>query len=384
MSETKHDYNLESLEIHRKHRGKLEIVGTVPLETRDDLSRAYTPGVAAVCLAIAKDSELAYSHTIKGHTIAVVSDGTAVLGLGNIGGLAGIPVMEGKAAIFKRFGGLDTMPICLASQDVETTIMTVKNIAPVLGGVNLEDFKAPECFEIERRLRAELDIPVMHDDQHGTAVVALAGLINALKIKKLEAADARVVICGAGAAGTAIAYLLLEYGFRDIVVLDTKGTLGRHRRDLNSAKVELAAATNPRGVVGGLADALVGADIFLGVSAPKIATAEMISRMRPNPIVFAMSNPTPEIMPDEARTGGALIVGTGRSDFPNQVNNALAFPGIFRGALANRIRQFERRMFVAAARTIAGYVTNPTPDHLLPILWEDGDALSARIADVIR
>ena len=382
MSQAKSNFDQESLDLHALHRGKLEVTSKVPLATREDLSRAYTPGVAAVCLAIARDPRLVYTHTIKANTVAIVSDGSAILGIGNLGPEAALPVMEGKAILFKGFGGVDAFPICLATQNVEEIIQAVKMIAPVFGGINLEDISAPRCFEIENRLKEELDIPVMHDDQHGTATVVLAGLINALKIKRLAAADARVVICGAGAAGTAISYLLLEYGFRDIVVTDTKGIIGPTRRDLNPAKAKLSAATNPRGLAGSLATALTGADIFLGVSAPKIVTSEMVRLMRRDPIVFAMSNPTPEIMPDEAKSGGAFIIATGRSDFPNQVNNVLAFPGIFRGALDHGVRKITKCMLIAAARAIAGCVPDPVPERILPSPLELG--IAEAVADAIR
>jgi malate dehydrogenase (oxaloacetate-decarboxylating) len=362
----KKDYNKEALSLHKKHKGKLEIRSTVPLGTTDDLSRAYTPGVAAVCKKIAEDKQAAKEYTTKGNTVAIVSDGSAILGLGNLGPEAALPVMEGKAILFKEFGGVDAFPIVLDTQDTEEIIRIVKAIAPTFGGINLEDISAPRCFEIERRLRKELSIPVFHDDQHGTAVVTLAGLINALALRGIKKSEARVVINGAGAAGTAIAELLTAYGFEWIVMLDSKGVLTVDRDDLNPEKRTLAAKTNPENISGSLADAIQDTDVFIGVSAPDVLTAKMVKTMNVSPIIFALANPTPEIMPDEAKKGGAYIVATGRSDFPNQVNNVLAFPGIFKGLLANNISQITDEMLVAAAEALASHVAKPSPQAILP------------------
>ena len=360
------DVYQEALELHRKYKGKLSINSKVSLKDKKSLSLAYTPGVAEVCRLIASDKEAAKTHTIKGNTIAVVSDGSAILGLGNLGPEAALPVMEGKCALFKEFAGVDAFPICLATQDAEEIIKAVKQISPVFGGVNLEDISAPRCFEIEARLKAELDIPVFHDDQHGTATVVLAALINALKLSGLEKERARLVINGAGAAGDAISRLLLNYGFKDLVVVDSKGIVSKSREDLNSAKIELANSTNPRGLGGELAEALVGAHIFIGVSAPGILSEEMIKTMSEKPIVFALANPIPEIMPDLAKKAGAYIVATGRSDFLNQINNVLAFPGIFRGALDNKVQDINDSMLVQAAINLAALVEDLSVDKILP------------------
>lgn len=366
------NYNEASLEMHRRHRGKLSVESVVPIENRDDLSTAYTPGVAEPCRAIAKDKSLVWDLTIKGRTVAVVTDGSAVLGLGNIGPEAGLPVMEGKAALFKRFAGVDAFPICLATQDVDEIVETVKRIAPGFGGINLEDIAAPACFEVERRLIEELDIPVMHDDQHGTAVVVLAGLLNALKVvgKKLE--DVSVVISGAGAGGMGITHLLFEAGLTKLAMIDSKGIIAPGREGMNSYKEVLAARINPEGRTGSLADALVGADVFIGVSQPGLVTADMVRTMADKAIVFAMANPIPEIMPDVAREGGAAIIATGRSDFPNQVNNVLAFPGIFKGALEARLRRITPAMRVAAAHALAKLVVDPTAEKIMPSPFEPG------------
>ncbi len=359
----------DSLKMHEKHKGKISVALKVPLNDRNDLSLAYTPGVAAPCLKIADDPEQVYRYTIKGNCVAVVSDGSAVLGLGNIGGLAGIPVMEGKAALFKSLAGIDAWPICLATQDIETTIATVRNIAPVFGGINLEDFKAPGCFEIERRLQ-DLGIPVMHDDQHGTAVVVLAGMINALKVVGKSIENVRIVINGAGAAGTAVAKLLLHSGLKseNVLILDTKGIISTDRPDVAavSHKADLASITNTGRLNGSLIDACKGADIFLGLSKKGALTQYMVKSMAPKSIIFAMANPEPEIMPDEAKAAGAAVVATGRSDFPNQVNNSLGFPGIFRGALDCRATRITTEMKVAAAKALAGLVQNPDADRILP------------------
>lgn len=375
------NYNEASLELHRRHRGKLSVESVVPIENRDDLSTAYTPGVAEPCRAIAKDKSLAWDLTIKGRTVAVVTDGSSVLGLGNIGPEAGLPVMEGKAVLFKRFAGVDAFPICLATQDIDEIVETVKRIAPGFGGINLEDIAAPACFEVERRLIEELDIPVMHDDQHGTAVVVLAGLLNALKVvgKKLE--DVSVVISGAGAGGMGITHLLFEAGLTKLTMIDSKGIIAPGRDGMNSYKEELATRINPEGRTGTLADALVGADVFIGVSQPGIVSTDMVRTMADKAIVFAMANPVPEIMPEEARAGGAAIIATGRSDFPNQVNNVLAFPGIFKGALEGRIRRITPAMRLAAAHALAKLVPEPTSEKIMPSPFEPmlADAVASAI-----
>ncbi len=360
----------DSLRLHRKYRGKLAVEVKVPLKNRKDLSLAYTPGVGQVSVVIGKDPKLAREYTIKRNTIAIVSDGSAILGLGNLGAEAALPVMEGKAALFKRFAGIDAFPLCLATQDPEEIIRTVKNIAPVFGGINLEDISAPRCFEIERRLQKELSIPVVHDDQHGTAVVVLAALVNALRLRRLPAPRARIVVSGAGAAGTAVTKILLDHGCRDIVVCDSKGAIHARRRDLNSEKAALARVTNPRRIEGELADVIPGANIFIGVSKPGVLTEAMVRSMSKDPIVFALANPVPEIMPGLAVRAGAFIVATGRSDFPNQVNNVLAFPGIFRGALDHRIKRFTPKMFVNAALGLARCVKHPTPEKILPDVFD--------------
>lgn len=357
----------QSIELHKKHNGKLETKSKVPLETREDLSLAYTPGVAEVCREIAKDKAKSFTHTFRGNTVAVVSDGSAILGLGNLGAEAALPVMEGKAILFKEFGGVDAFPICLDTQDTEEIIKTVKFIAPNFAGINLEDISAPRCFEIEERLKAELDIPVMHDDQHGTAVVVLAGLINSLKLRGLNNEEAKVVINGAGAAGIAVCKLLLRYGFKNIMICDSVGIIYEGRKEgMNAAKEEIAKMTNLLKMAGSLSDAVRGADIFAGMSAPGVLTGEMVKTMNEKPIVFALANPVPEIMPDEAKEAGAFIVATGRSDFPNQVNNVLAFPGIFRGALDNRVRQITDEMLMRAAEALASAVADPTAENILP------------------
>ena len=366
------DVYKQSLELHRKHRGKIEVVSKVPLTNKAELSLAYTPGVAEACREIGRDAELAYKYTIKGNTVAIVSDGSAILGLGNLGAHAAIPVMEGKAAIFKEFAGIDAFPICVNTQDVEEIISLVKNIAPVFGAVNLEDISAPRCFEIEERLRAELPIPVMHDDQHGTAVVVLAGLINALKLRASKKESVRVVMSGAGAAGTAITKLLLAYGFKNFVVCDSQGAVYEGRDGLNEEKQALARITNHDKQSGTLAEVLAGADIFIGVSKGGLLTAEMVRTMAEKPIIFALANPVPEIMPDLAKEAGAFVVATGRSDFPNQINNALAYPGIFRGALDHRIKQFTEASFLRAAEALAAHVTDPEPNQVLPPLFDKG------------
>jgi malate dehydrogenase (oxaloacetate-decarboxylating) len=350
------NYFEESLKLHEGKLGKIEVVSKVQVRTRDDLSLAYTPGVAEPCRRIHEEEENVYKYTSKGNLVAVVTDGTAVLGLGDIGPKAGLPVMEGKSILFKEFADVDAFPICLDTKNVDEIVKTVKLIAPGFGGINLEDIGAPRCFEVEAKLKEELDIPVFHDDQHGTAIVVLAGVINALKVvgKKIE--DIKVVVNGAGAAGTAIAKLLLLSGVKNLIACDKVGILYRGIENVDDAKKELAKITNPDNIKGTLADALVGADVFIGVSAPGIVNQEMVKSMNKDAIIFAMANPTPEIMPDEAKAAGARVVGTGRSDFPNQVNNVLAFPGIFRGALDVRAKEINEEMKIAAAYAIANYV----------------------------
>lgn len=348
--------NEKALQLHKEWNGKLETVSKIPVKSKEALSLAYTPGVAEPCKVIAKDKEAAYQYTIKANTVAVVSDGSAVLGLGNIGPYAAMPVMEGKAVLFKEFGGVNAVPICLDTQDTEEIIKTVANIAPAFGGINLEDISAPRCFEIEERLKEMLDIPVFHDDQHGTAIVVLAGIINSLKVVKKEKESCKVVVNGAGSAGIAITKLLLTYGFSNIILCDKAGIISKESEGLNFMQKKMALLTNPNQEKGFLADAMRGADIFVGVSAPGIVTPEMVSSMNHDSILFAMANPVPEIMPDLAKEAGARIVGTGRSDFPNQVNNVVAFPGIFKGALEGRAVQITEEMKLAAAHAIAGLV----------------------------
>ena len=348
--------NEKALQLHKEWNGKLETVSKIPVKSKEALSLAYTPGVAEPCKVIAKDKEAAYQYTIKANTVAVVSDGSAVLGLGNIGPYAAMPVMEGKAVLFKEFGGVNAVPICLDTQDTEEIIKTVANIAPAFGGINLEDISAPRCFEIEERLKEMLDIPVFHDDQHGTAIVVLAGIINSLKVVKKEKENCKVVVNGAGSAGIAITKLLLTYGFSNVILCDKAGIISRDSEGLNFMQEKMALLTNPNQEKGSLADAMRGADIFVGVSAPGIVTPEMVSSMNHDSILFAMANPVPEIMPDLAKEAGARIIGTGRSDFPNQVNNVVAFPGIFKGALEGRAVQITEEMKLAAAHAIAGLV----------------------------
>ena len=368
------DYNKESIELHTKHHGKLEIKVTVPLATKEDLSRAYTPGVGEVCREIARDPKLARVLTIKKNTIAVVSDGSAILGLGNLGPLAAIPVMEGKAAIFKEFGGVDAFPICLDTQDTEEIIKAVKQLAPVFGGINLEDISAPRCFEIEERLRKELTIPVMHDDQWGAATVCLAGLINALKLRGITKEEIKVVITGVGAAGVATARLLIAYGVKHLLYCDSKGIIYPERTDLNKEKKELLAASDLKPMPGTLADAVKDAHVFVGLSVPGTLTEEMVKTMAERPIIFAMANPIPEIMPDEAKAAGVFIMATGRSDYPNQVNNSLVFPGAFRGMLELDHKQFDNAVFVKIAQALADYVEHPTPEKIIPSMFDKGVA----------
>ena len=357
-----------ALKLHEEWNGKIETVAKSKVKTREDLALAYTPGVAEPCKVIAEDKEAAYKYTMKANTIAVVSDGSAVLGLGNIGPHAAMPVMEGKAVLFKEFGGVNAVPICLDTQDTEEIIKAVTYLAPGFGGINLEDISAPRCFEIETRLKETLDIPVFHDDQHGTAIVVLAGIINSLRIIKKEVADCKIVVNGAGSAGIAITKLLLNYGFKNIMLCDRTGIIYRGREGLNSAKEEIANITNPENIKGDLKEAVKGSDIFVGVSAPGVLTGDMVRTMNKDAIIFAMANPVPEIMPDEAKAAGARIVGTGRSDFPNQINNVVAFPGIFKGALEGRAKQITEEMKMAAALAIAGLVSDEelNEDNIMP------------------
>ncbi|HEY5537097.1 MAG TPA: malic enzyme-like NAD(P)-binding protein [Acetobacterium sp.] len=362
------NYSEESLKMHETYRGKIEVVSKVKIQSRDDLSIAYTPGVAEPCRRIHADEKNVYKYTAKGNLVAVVTDGTAVLGLGDIGPKAALPVMEGKAILFKEFADVDAFPICLDTKDVDEIIKAVKLIAPGFGGINLEDIGAPRCFEIEDRLKKELDIPVFHDDQHGTAIIVLAGIINALKVVNKRITDVKVVVNGAGAAGTAITKLLLSSGVKNLIACDKFGILYRGMENVDDAKNELSKLTNPDNVQGSLADALVGADIFIGVSAPGIVSQAMVSSMNKDSILFAMANPTPEIMPDKAKAAGARVIGTGRSDFPNQVNNVLAFPGIFRGALDVRAKEINEEMKLAAAYAISSMVKDAdlNENNILP------------------
>lgn len=368
MAKHKNDVAKKAIALHKKLGGKIRIVPAAPVRNRSDLALVYTPGVAAVSSLVAKNARQARAYTMKGRTVAVISDGSAVLGLGNIGALGALPVMEGKAALFKTFADVDAVPIVLDTQDADEIVETVRRIAPAFGGINLEDIAAPKCFEIERRLIEALDIPVMHDDQHGTAVVVLAGILNALKVVGKKMQTAKFVISGAGAAGFATAKLLHAAGARDILVLDRKGIIDDTREEAH--KKELAMFTNPRKLTGDLRAALTGADVLLGVSGPGLAIAADIKLMAPKAIVFAMANPTPEIMPEEAKKGGALVIGTGRSDFPNQINNSLAFPGIFRGALDRGVRRITDAHKIAAAKAIAALVKKPTPTCVIPDMFD--------------
>ena len=362
------DIAQESLRLHEQWQGKLDTVPKMKIETREDLALAYTPGVAEPCRKIAANPEDAYKYTMKANTVAVVSDGSAVLGLGNIGPAAAMPVMEGKCALFKAFGGVNAVPLCLDTQDVDEIVETVKRIAPSFGGINLEDISAPRCFEIERRLIDELDIPVFHDDQHGTAIVVLSGVINALRLTGKKKEDCRVVVNGAGSAGIAIAKLLLNYGFRNLILCDKCGIINSRSEGINEAQRAMLATTNLNDEGGTLADAMRGADIFVGVSAPGIVSADMVKSMNDDAILFAMANPTPEIFPDVAREAGARVVGTGRSDFPNQINNVVAFPGIFKGALEARATRITEQMKLAAAEALAALVSDDelSEDFIMP------------------
>ena len=373
------DINTKALELHAEWNGKLETIAKSKVNSREDLALAYTPGVAEPCKVIAEDKEAAYKYTWKSNTVAVVSDGSAVLGLGNIGPYAAMPVMEGKCVLFKEFGNVNAVPICLDTQDTEEIIEAVKNIAPGFGGINLEDISAPRCFEIEERLKEILDIPVFHDDQHGTAIVVLTGIINGLRVTGKKKEDCKVVVNGAGSAGIAITKLLLTYGFKNVTMCDREGIIGKDYPNLNWMQQKMTEVTNLDNSKGTLADALKGADIFVGVSAPNIVTAEMVSSMNKDSILFAMANPVPEIMPDIAKAAGARVVGTGRSDFPNQVNNVIAFPGIFKGALEGRATAITEEMKLAAAEALAGLVSDEelSEDFIMP------EAFDPRVADVV-
>ena len=382
------DVNEKAIKMHEEWAGKIEVIAKAPVGTKEELAIAYTPGVAAPCLEIQKDVDLSYKYTRRHNLVAVVTDGTAVLGLGDIGPEAGMPVMEGKCALFKAFGDVDAFPLCIRSKDVDEIVNTVALLAGSFGGVNLEDISAPRCFEIEKKLKERCDIPIFHDDQHGTAVITLAGLTNALKIvgKKME--DIHVVVNGAGAAATAITKLLISRGLKNVILCDRKGAIYEGREGLNPAKEEMAKITNPEKKAGSLADVIVGADVFIGVSAPGVLTADMVATMAKDPVVFACANPVPEILPDEAKKAGVAVMATGRSDFPNQVNNVLAFPGIFRGALDVRASDINDEMKIAAANAIAGIVSDAelNPDYILPDAFDArvGKAVAAAVAKAAR
>ena len=382
------DVNEKAIKMHEEWGGKIEVIATAPVGSKEELAIAYTPGVAAPCLEIQKDVDLSYKYTRRHNLVAVVTDGTAVLGLGDIGPEAGMPVMEGKCALFKAFGDVDAFPLCIRSKDVDEIVNTVALLAGSFGGVNLEDISAPRCFEIEKKLKERCDIPIFHDDQHGTAVITLAGLTNTLKIvgKKME--DIHVVVNGAGAAATAITKLLISRGLKNVILCDRKGAIYEGREGLNSAKEEMAKITNPEKKAGSLAEVIVGADVFIGVSAPGVLTADMVATMAKDPVVFACANPVPEILPDEAKKAGVAVMATGRSDFPNQVNNVLAFPGIFRGALDVRASDINDEMKIAAANAIAGIVSDEelNPDYILPDAFDArvGKAVAAAVAQAAR
>ena len=382
------DIAQESLRLHEQWQGKLETVPKMRIETREDLALAYTPGVAEPCRKIAENPSDAYKYTMKANTVAVVSDGSAVLGLGNIGPAAAMPVMEGKCALFKTFGGVNAVPLCLDTQDVDEIVETVKRLAPSFGGINLEDISAPRCFEIERRLIDELDIPVFHDDQHGTAIVVLSGVINALRLTGKQKESCRVVVNGAGSAGIAIAKLLLNYGFRNLILCDKCGIINSRSEGINEVQRAMLATTNLNDEEGTLADAMRGADIFVGVSAPGIVSADMVKSMNPDAILFAMANPTPEIFPDVARAAGARVVGTGRSDFPNQINNVVAFPGIFKGALESRATRITEQMKLAAAEALAALVSDDelSEDFIMPEPFDPRavEAVAAAVAGAVQ
>jgi malate dehydrogenase (oxaloacetate-decarboxylating) len=371
------DINKEALKLHAKHKGKIGLFVKTPIRNRTDLSLAYTPGVAAVSRAIAKDKNKVYDYTSKANTVAIVTDGTAVLGLGDIGPEAALPVMEGKAILMKEFADVDAYPLCLATKDVDEIVAIVKAISPGFGAINLEDISAPRCFEVEERLKKELDIPVFHDDQHGTAIVVLAGLINACEVTKRKLADSKIVISGAGAAGIAVGKILLARGVKNIVMANSRGIINKKMKDLNWAQEEMTRLTNPNHEAGTLKDALKNADVFIGVSAPNIIAAKDVSFMNKDAIVFALANPTPEIMPEEARKGGAAVIATGRSDYPNQVNNVLAFPGVFRGALDSRAKEVTENMKLMAAKALADYVKKPNPTNII------SDVLDKKVVKIV-
>lgn len=382
------NYAEESLKLHYELAGKIEVRSRVAVDSREALSLAYTPGVAQPCLEIQKDINKSYELTRRWNTVAVVTDGTAVLGLGDIGPEAGMPVMEGKCVLFKEFGGVDAIPLCIKSKEVDDIVNTVYLLSGSFGGVNLEDISAPRCFEIEEKLKAKCDIPIFHDDQHGTAVIALAGLMNALKVVGKKPENVKIVTSGAGAAGTAIVRLLMDVGLKNIIMCDRHGAIYDGRPDLNSAKQLIARATNPEGLHGALSDVIKGADVFIGVSAPGLLTGDMVRSMAKDPVIFACANPTPEIFPDEAKAAGAAIVSTGRSDYPNQVNNVLAFPGIFRGALDVRAREINTQMKLAAAKALAALIPDDElgPDNILPAAFDPRikDAIASAVADAAR
>lgn len=382
------DYRKESLRLHGEWKGKIEVISTVPVKTKEDLSLAYTPGVAEPCLAIQKDPDLSYTLTRRGNLVAVITDGTAVLGLGDIGPEAGMPVMEGKCVLFKTFGNVDAFPLCIRSKDVDEIVHTIKLLSGSFGGINLEDISAPRCFEIEKRLKEECDIPIFHDDQHGTAIVTLAAMINALKIVKKNIEDISVVVNGSGAAGIAITKLLMSMGLKKVILCDTKGAIYEGREGLNSIKEEMARISNLDKIKGSLEDVIKGADVFIGVSVANTVTKEMVKSMAKDPLIFAMANPVPEIMPEDAKESGAKVVGTGRSDFPNQINNVLAFPGIFRGALDVRARDINDEMKIAAAKAIASLVSDEelNPDYVIPAPFDPrvAPAVAKAVAEAAR
>ena len=383
------DYASESKRLHEIWRGKIEITPRVSVSNDDDLSLAYTPGVAQPCLEIQKDPEMSFELTRRWNTCAVITDGSAVLGLGNIGGEAGMPVMEGKCVLFKAFAGVDAFPLCIRSQDVDTIVETIYQISGSFGGINLEDISAPRCFEIERRLKERCDIPVFHDDQHGTAVIVLAGLINALKVVRKKKEEVKVVVSGAGAAGVSICKMLLSFGFVNIIMTDMRGIIYKCRKEgMNAIKEEMAECTNINNETGTLADALRGADVFIGVSAPGLVTAEMVKTMNPDPVIFACANPVPEIFPEEAKAGGAAVVSTGRSDFPNQINNVLAFPGIFRGAFDCRAKTINEEMKLAAAEALSGLIPDNelSADYIIPKAFDKrvDSAVASAVAEAAR
>ena len=382
------DYAKESLKLHQQWKGKIEVIATVPVESKEDLSLAYTPGVAQPCLEIQKDISRSYELTRRHNLCAVITDGSAVLGLGDIGPEAGMPVMEGKCVLFKAFGDVDAFPLCVKTQDVDEFVNTVYNISGSFGGINLEDISAPRCFEIERKLKEKCDIPVFHDDQHGTAIITLAGLTNALKVVGKKKEDVKVVTSGAGAAAVSIVKLLLSAGYKDIVMCDRKGAIYAGREGLNWIKEEMAQVTNPDKKSGTLAEMLAGADVFIGVSAPGTVTTEMVQTMAKDAIVFACANPTPEIFPEDAKAGGAAVVATGRSDFPNQINNVLAFPGVFRGAFDVRASDINEEMKMAAAQALAGLISDEelTADYIIPKAFDKrvGPAVSKAVAEAAR